>query len=148
MVNYISAIEEDLRKIYERASKLKIALEILHEYKGEVSQPERAHRAQVEGADHTQIEHKKREPKKKITRRNFGKNMYMRTTDQVLTVLDAQTEPIRKKQIDMAVRQHMQVSDNLLWKVMRDLRDKGIVTWNEETRLYSLNRTQPQVRNA
>jgi len=138
-MNYATIIEEELRRIYDRASKLKIALEVINEFRVDV-------RSQaVVDPDQVQIMHK-RAPKTDIKRRNFGPNMYRRTTEQVLAVLSAQTEPIRKKQIDMGVREHMEVSDNLLWKVVRDLRDNGTLTWDEGTRLYSLNRAQPQVK--
>jgi hypothetical protein len=42
----------------------------------------------------------------------------------------------------------MQVSNNLLWKVLRDLRNEGTVEWDEQERLYTLSAQQKQVKRA
>jgi hypothetical protein len=140
MTNYIKIIEDDLRRLYDRASKLKVALEVLEEYK-----------SQRDETDY--ITSRTGTPalpriKGKITGRNFGKNMYMRTKQMVLTVMAPLEAPVKKPQIDALVREHMQVSNNLLWKVLRDLRNEGTVEWDEQERLYTLSAQQKQVKRA
>jgi biotin operon repressor len=124
MPNYATIIEEELRRVYDRASKLKAALEVINEFRADVrSQPEQP-----------QIEDKG--PKHK--RRKLGANMYMRTKQMVLAVLNEQTEPVRGGVIQREVQSRMQVSDSTVWKCLKDLRDEGTVSWNSDLRLYEL----------
>jgi len=143
MTNYAILIEEELRALEERARKLAIALEIVRELRGREI-------VNIENRENAKLRIEKLPSNEKPKRKKFGTNMYARTKDATLNVLRSANGPMRARELIDGIRATMEVSDTTVWKVTKDLRDLGVITWDTETRQYAMveNLAKPMEKKA
>jgi|SRR5882672_6408683 len=126
---YLFKIDEKIAALQKRIDELKVAKRVLATLHDETDKP--VHKpAPVLNALTVKVKR----------RQSFGKHgtMYARTRTAVMKVLEAANKPMLSRDIIIDLKDHLATGDSTVWKCLKELRDSGVIAWDEETRVYSL----------
>lgn len=126
MPNYLTLIDEEIAMLQLRLDDLKATKRVLATLQHQLLAPPAA----------------KPKPKLKRGPRNLG--ALKKARKAALDYLDKQTEPKPSREI-VAALATLGASDSTVWKALKELRDDGLIRWDEETRYYSIMRAEQQV---
>ena len=119
-MNYITAIDDEIARLRQRIAELETARSVIATLQAQPASPAA-------------------KPKKRQTR---GAIHSARTV--ALAWLDKQPVPVPSRDI-IAALAHLKLSDSTVWKALKDMRDEGLIIWDETTRFYSVVRAAEKV---
>ena len=119
-MNYLTAIDDEIARLRQRIAELETARQVLLTFK-DLPAPPAA------------------KPKPKAKRRPRVLGALQKARKWSLEYLGKQTEPKSSRDIILALTPH-ELSDSTIWKGLKEMRDEGLITWDETSRFYSVVR--------
>lgn len=124
MANYLMQLDDEIAKLRTRIDELETARRVI------ATLQEPVLKAVV---------------KKKATRRSASRSggAYTKVRKQITDIMASAAGPWRSREIIDTVMQQITVGDSTVWKVLKDMRDDGLIRWDSETRQYTPVPLQP-----